>query len=414
MRAPQNKKLLKRKVTRKHMMVILNLKNDFIESSNNSLIVNCSTCDHELQFDGKKSSKKNQVNLHCTNCSSIYVFKNNYLNLLPENIKNEVCTKGILTSKIKEKLNVEILSKNDYDLIKGIIASKYMARQYFRNVVHPTEAAWSARSYERFEEIFITTYLDSLLKTKKVTFVDAGSGPGRYLILLGSKISNNSCKELKKNPETSRLYRHDEAYEKNLKYIIGIDYSEEMISYSTKLLKKYGLGKFLNERIFPITGIAQNFNLNQKMLLDTHKVIVCTFQTLGNQENQQLQVQMLKSMKKLALPHGTLLVSVFNKKLFKDFGLKKFYGREVKRTVGEIVTSKQDEENAILRTSKGVYSKWFSKDDLEDLFQRAKISKYKIMDEKSFCPIGGYDEYLKAEEQRIEVFPRAIVGMAEI
>jgi hypothetical protein len=123
---------------------------------------------------------------------------------------------------------------------------------------------------------------------------------------------------------------------------------------------------------------------------------------------------MLKSMKKLALPHGTLLVSVFNKKLFKDFGLKKFYGREVKRTVGEIVTSKQDEENAILRTSKGVYSKWFSKDDLEDLFQRAKISKYKIMDEKSFRPIGGYDEYLKAEEQRKDVFPRAIVGVAEI
>ena len=109
-----------------------------------------------------------------------------------------------------------------------------------------------------------------------------------------------------------------------------------------------------------------------------------------------------------------LLISVFNKKLFKDFGLKKFYGREVKRTVGDIVASKQDVENAILRTSKGVYSKWFSKDDLEDLFYRAKISKYKIMDVKSLQPIDGYEEYLKAEEQRKDVFPRAIVGMAQI
>jgi SAM-dependent methyltransferase len=396
------------------MMAALKMKNDLSYFQNNPIIANCSICDHDLEFNKKVVSKNDEVNLHCINCSSMYVFKNGYLNLLPPHIRDEICTKGILARKIKEKLHVERLSKNEYDLIKGIIASKHMARQYFRNVVHPTNAAWSARSYERFEEIFITNYLDSLLKTKKITFVDAGSGPGRYLLLLGSKIGINSCKELKKNPETSRLYQYDDIYDKNLRCIVGIDYSEEMISYSTRLLKKYGLDSFLNERIFPITGIAQNFNLNPKVLSDTYKVVVCTFQTLGNQENTDLQVDMLKSIKKLAMPHGTILVSVFNKKLFKDFGLKKFYGREVKRTVGEIVTSKQDEENAILRTSKGVYSKWFSKDDLEDLFRQANIPKYKIMDDKSLQPISGYEEYLKTEEQRKDVFPRAIVGIAEI
>ncbi len=196
--------------------------------------------------------------------------------------------------------------------------------------------------------------------------------------------------------------------------MIGIDYSEEMVSYSARLLKKYGLGKLLNTRIFPVNGIAQNFHLNDKLFSGTHKVIVCTFQTLGNQENTELQIQMLKSMKKLASPSGTIIVSVFNKKLFRDFGLKKFYGREVKRTVGEIVTSKQDVQNAILRTSKGVYSKWFSKEDLEDLFSGAKISRYTIMDSKSLEPIPGYEQYLKSEEQRKDVFPRAIVGVAKI
>ena len=396
-----------------HLME-LQLKNDLSSIPKEPVIVNCSTCAHKLEFDKKSISKNNEIRLHCTNCSSKYIFKKGYLNLLPPHIRNEICTRGILARRIKEKLHVEKLSKNESDLIKGIIASKYMARQYFRNVVHPTEAAWSARSYERFEEIFITNYLSSLLKTKPVTFIDAGSGPGRYLLLLGSKISVNSCKELKKNPETNRLYQYDKAYEKNLRNIIGIDYSEEMISHSTRLLKKYGLGKFLNKRIFPITGVAQNFNLNPKATFDTHKVVVCTFQTLGNQENIDLQVEMLKSMKNLAMPKGTILVSVFNKKLFKDFGLKKFYGREVKRTVGEIMISKQDADNAILRTSKGVYSKWFSKDDLESLFKQAKISKYKIMDEKSLQPIMGYEEYLKSEEQLKDVFPRAIVGMAEI
>jgi SAM-dependent methyltransferase len=376
------------------------------------IIANCSVCDGVLRFD--KTSSKKQENLFCINCSSRYSFKNDHLNLLVPNIRNEICTKGILERTIKEKLHVGKLSTNDHDIIKGIIASRYMAKQYFKNVIHPTEAVWSARSYERFEEIFITNYLDSVLQKKQVTFVDVGSGPGRYLILLGSKIGMYSCNDLKKNPETGRLYRYDKNYEKNLQYVIGIDYSEEMISHSTRLLKRYGLGQFLNKRIFPVTGIAQNFNLNEKILGDTHKVIVCTFQTLGNQENMELQIQMLKSMKRLASPHGTILISVFNKKLFKDFGLKKFYGREVKRTVGEIVASKKDVENSILRTSRGVYSKWFSKDDIEDLFYRAKISKYKIMDVKSLQPIGGYDEYLKEDEQKKDVFPRAIVGIVQI
>src|SRR5256885_13473690 len=378
-----------------------------------NLIVKCPTCSSSLKFKNG-NSLDNELDLKCTSCDSTYSFKNDYLNMLPPKIRKEICTRGILERKIKDKFHVNQLSKNEQDLVKGILASKYMAKQYFKNVVHPTQAAWSARSYERFEDIFIVSYLDNLLKNKEVTFIDAGSGPGRYLILLGSKINISSCKELKRNSETTALYKYDVMYDKNLRNIIGIDYSEEMTSHSTRLLKKYGLGQYLNKRIFPIAGIVQNFNLNQQMLDQTHKVIVCTFQTLGNQDNMDLQVQLLESMKKLALPHGTIIVSVFNKKLFKDFGLKTFYGREVKQTVGEIINSKQDENNSILRTKKGVYSKWFSKDDLEQLFKKAKISNYKIMDENSLQPITGYEQYLKVEEQHKDVFPRAIVGLAEI
>lgn len=379
-----------------------------------NLIATCPMCSFPLKFKNKNSLVEHELDLICTKCDSAFSFKNDYLNLLPPKIRKEICTRGILERKIKDKFHMNQLSKNEQDLVKGILASKHMAKRYFRNVVHPTQAAWSARSYERFEDIFIINYLDNLLKNKEVTFMDAGSGPGRYLILLGSKIGINSCKELKKNSETERLYKYDKMYDKNLRNIIGIDYSEEMTLHSTQLLKKYGLEQYLNERIFPITGIIQNFNLNQQILDQTHKVIVCTFQTLGNQENMDLQVQLLESMKKLALPHGTIIVSVFNKKLFKDFGLKTFYGREVKQTVGEIITSKQDENNSILRTKNGVYSKWFSKDDLEQLFKKAKISNYKIMDENSLQPITGYEQYLKVEEQHKDVFPRAIVGLAEI
>jgi SAM-dependent methyltransferase len=336
------------------------------------------------------------------------------LNLLPPKIRYEICAKGVLARKIKDKLHVGKLTKNEHDLVQGILASNNMAKQYFKNVVHPTDAAWSARSYERFEDIFIVRYLDKLLKDRKVVFVDAGSGPGRYLLLLGSKISSNSCRELKKNPDTERLYKYDAYYEKNLRYILGIDYSEEMTLHSAKLLRKYGLGSHLYERIFPITGIVQDFNLNNAVFDNAYKVIVCTFQTLGNQENRELQVQLLKSMKRLASPNGTIIVSVFNKRLFKDFGLKTFYGREVKRTVGNIIASKEDEKNSVLRTTKGVYSKWFSKNDLESLFNEAKLTNYNIMDENSLQPITGYETYLKVEEQTKEVFPRAIFGLAKV
>ena len=378
----------------------------------NSLIVNCSICSSELEIKTKASIKEQIV--QCENCGSVYSFKNDYLNLLPPAIRKEICKKGILARKIKDHFHIENLSKNEHDLIKGIIASKYMARQYFKNVVHPTEAAWSARAYERYEDLLVIKYLDSLLDGKKITFVDAGSGPGRYLILLGSKMTQNSCKDLKKNSETARLYQFDKKYANNLQYVVGIDYSEEMTSYSTKLLKKYGLGQLLNKKIFPIVGVAQNFHFNSQLLQDTHKVIVCTFQTLGNQENADLQVEMLKSMKSFATPHGTLIVSVFNKKLFKDFGLQKFYGREVRRTVGEIINTKDDIENAILRTSKGVYSKWFSKKDLESLLLKAGISKFKIMDENTIETISGFEEYLDVDEQKNEVLPRAIIAIAEI
>jgi len=379
----------------------------------NLLIAQCSMCNSPLIFKNEKSKSRKET-LLCNKCHSSYAFEDGFLNLLPPKIRSEICTKGIIARKIMDKLHLGMLTKDEHDLVRGILASNNMAKQYFKNVVHPTFAARSARSYERFEDIFIVRYLDNLLKYRKVAFVDAGSGPGRFMLLLGSKISTNSCRELKKNPETRDLYKHDISYEKNLRYIIGIDYSQEMTRHSSMLLRRYGLGRYLNDRIFPITGVAQNFHLNDDVFNDTYKVIVCTFQTLGNQENRNLQVQLLKSMKKLASPNGTIIVSVFNKRLFKNFGLKTFYGKEVKKTVGNIITSKEDMENSVLRTTKGVYSKWFSKEDLESLFKEAKLTNYVIMDEDSLQPITDYKKYLKVDEQTKEVFPRAILGLAKV
>src|SRR5574340_1331082 len=152
----------------------------------NLLMAQCSMCNSPLIFKNEKSRNKKET-LLCSRCTATYTFEGGFLNLLPPKIRSEICTKGIIARKIMDKLHLGMLTKDEHDLVRGILASNNMAKQYFKNVVHPTFAARSARSYERFEDIFIVRYLDNLLKYRKVAFVDAGSGPGRFMLLLGSK-----------------------------------------------------------------------------------------------------------------------------------------------------------------------------------------------------------------------------------
>src|SRR5712692_11372576 len=95
----------------------------------NLTIANCSTCGSSLKFrNGKSQEGHNDIDLQCINCNSIYSFKNGYLNLLPSKIREEICARGILARKIKDRLHFNKLSKNEQDLVKGILASKLMAK----------------------------------------------------------------------------------------------------------------------------------------------------------------------------------------------------------------------------------------------------------------------------------------------
>jgi uncharacterized protein YbaR (Trm112 family) len=108
-----------------------------------NLLVKCPMCNSPLKIKNKNLLLEHkELDLQCTRCDSTYSFKNDYLNMLPPKIRKEICTRGILERKIKDKFHMGHLSKNEQDLVKGILASKYMAKQYFRNVVHPTQAVW--------------------------------------------------------------------------------------------------------------------------------------------------------------------------------------------------------------------------------------------------------------------------------
>jgi len=74
---------------------------------------------------------------------------------------------------------------------------------------------------------------------------------------------------------------------------------------------------------------------------------------------------------------GKIIVSVFNKQRFIDYGINVFYKHEVAPTVGGI---REDPEalrmrkRGILLTDRGVYSQWFSEEDLEKRFKVSGLS----------------------------------------
>src|SRR5690348_15010657 len=90
-----------------------------------NLIAMCPMCGSSLKFNNKNSLLEHELDLKCIRCDSSYSFKNDYLNLLPPKIRKEICTRGILERKIKDRFHMNQLSKDEQDLVKGILASKY-------------------------------------------------------------------------------------------------------------------------------------------------------------------------------------------------------------------------------------------------------------------------------------------------
>lgn len=370
------------------------------------------SCGKSLQLTD--SSNGEQISSGKMKCIDLnhhdeYQIRNGIPNLLPPKIKNRISTWERFTSKIT--WNKPILTTEKI-LARQIIASNNMASKYYKNVVDPFLSVQLAKSFERYEDLFLLKEIRKKVdRNKRVVFIEMGCGPGRYFLLLGSKISRAGGSEFKNHPDLKNYFEYDKKFDENLLHIIGIDFSEEMIKRSIILMKKHNLDNLLYDRITPIIGNAQNLKLNLSQFNDAHKIVTCMFQTLGNQETNDLRVNLLKSMKKLASPNGTVIVSVFDKNQFQKMG-KEFY-QVVEPTVGKSINNISDDKEAILRTEKGVYSKWFSKQDLKEVFKAAEM-RAEIKDESNLKPFVEHDRYVRVHEQKKYVIPRALIAIAHV
>lgn len=317
--------------------------------------------------------------LQCSTCGEKFPIKDGVPNLLPTRMRKYLEGKG----------DEKELTLRDKEIVKGIEWSGKMVPSYHENVVDPFSSAPRARFIERYEDLYIDSVLDEYTKNKKekVIFIEMGVGTGRYLIRYGSRLLNKEeqhplksgvCQAYRKDPILRKHYSYDVNYDRNLRMLIGIDFQEGMIERSIQNLKSMKLYSLFGKRILLFVGVGQYFDLALEQVdefKNSFKVITCVFQTLGNQK-EELQIELLKALKRLALPRGVIVVSVFNKEMFDEFGLKKFYAIDVKPTVGEL---REDPEALELRkegtliTSKGVYSRWFSREDLKRIFKSAGL-----------------------------------------
>jgi len=352
------------------------------------------------------------------------------LNLLPINIRKLV----------EGTVNVKS-SSSQKAIAEGIKWNKNMALSYNSNVVDERTSADVARYLEKCEEILVDKIINLNLRKRNegTILLEIGVGTGRNLIRYGSRIIGNSqesdshfvqsekpeehqnCiilgseKKYRKYPVFKDCNSVGDAYYKNLKLAIGIDFEESMIRQCLSLMKGRGLKSLIGNRIFLFLAAGQYFNLDFEKSDEYQRcfrIITCQFQTLGNQHRKQ-QIELLENMKRLAWPKGKVIVSVFNRDKFFDFGLNIFY-KDVLPTVGSPSNNSSAlkmRNQGILVTDRGVYSQWFTKTELIELFRVAGMEAKIVSDENESIYNSEHIDY-KARKQYKDV-ARDVLIIAE-
>ncbi|MEI6850323.1 MAG: class I SAM-dependent methyltransferase, partial [archaeon] len=140
------------------------------------------------------------------------------------------------------------------------------------------------------------------------------------------------------------------------KTVTGIDFSKSLIDKA-----KFNLSKKKNVKILEMNAAKLNFDDN------AFDFVLCLDASFGNMPN--IEEQVLKEMKRVCKIGGTLIISVFSE------NAKKAQMENYKR-IG--LTNIKDDGIAV-HTSEGLYSRRFSKNELDELFfkisLKCKISK---------------------------------------
>jgi len=224
-----------------------------------------------------------------------------------------------------------------------------------------------AEEDEKLDEV-IDNYIN---KKKNTVFVEIGSGTGRYMMRYGARVILN------------------ENYRKYLKYIIGIDFSKQMIetcirnlsltrvvrgerlsSIVEKLSIKTGIPlkdirEQLLRRVYLINADANKACL--KISGEFNVVIGIMFGTLGNIADVRKTLANVSEMMK---DDGSLVVTVFNER-FADIGFN-LYDELANRGFQELrgITWTRKNHGGSFTTETGFLSHWFTEEEFRELVKK--------------------------------------------
>jgi len=219
------------------------------------------------------------------------------------------------------------------------------------------------------EDKRITRVLESYVKRgKEVVFVEIGSGTGRYLKLFGKKILT------------------DKSFSRNLKYIVGIDFSEAMIKTSIEnLVHSREIGNVTIRSL--VDELAPEMNISTKTMkkkLSSRVILVngdittkpflriaginvvvgVLFGTLGNISPRKRGLA-LRNMRTISTD-PEFLITVFDHK-------KMQVGWEIYRELsnaGFYLLKPMVTHNSEFTTTKGFYSEWFTEETFKSLLNK--------------------------------------------
>lgn len=206
---------------------------------------------------------------------------------------------------------------------------------------------WDPEEYRRLVERTKDPHLREIMRREKFhikecvagkkarTFIEAGAGTGRLL------------------PFLSRL-----AYD-----VVAVEINDKMVEELKKRARPYKNATVIHGDVIELDKL-----LNEHGIEPRYPVVLSTFNTLGTAEGDPYE--MINGMKRVAEKEGEMIITLFCRYSLKDWGIK-MYGK-IKSLVGETDLSKCDVEKGIFKTKDSYSSKWWSLEEIADIFTRLK------------------------------------------
>lgn len=213
---------------------------------------------------------------------------------------------------------------------------------------------------------FERDYLDKAIlhmPTESVVLIEIGCGTGRLLIQYIDPYSKLAKDRKIKRGEKIALAQ-------KIQHVVGIDSSKYMIERLDANLQRYTSMEGITNGYTIENGDATQLNsvlpeILRRQNLEEHPKVFCIMLcTLGNMR-KKTRITVLKEIRKAMTQSDILVVSVWNRALFKK-GVHNIYG-DFTGLIGEFSEENIDYKEAELETEIKYFIHWFSKEELKQL-----------------------------------------------